>query len=157
MKQLIYSLLLLFILGCGQQEKKENASDKIEDKQYNFDWMIGSWTRTNDDEGNYTFEYWEKISETNYRGLGCTLQNADTVFKENLQLLNKNNVWHLVVTGVNESPTLFKVIEQTHNSFVSENKENEFPNIINYALKDKVLTAVVSSDEMEIAFTFEKQ
>lgn len=47
----------------------------------NFDWLCGNWVRTNDEEGYRTYENWMKNSNTEYIGLGCTLQDGDTVLK----------------------------------------------------------------------------
>jgi len=91
-----------------------------------------------------------------YKGLGYTLQNSDTIFKEQLRLFKINEKWSLEVSGVNENPTLFQLTNQTENRFVCENKINEFPKIIEYSFQDNVLLAKISDGDTEISFTFEK-
>ena len=135
MKKITGILIILLSMSCSQK----NIT------RHDFDWLIGSWIRTNDKEGNITYEHWTKISSVEYKGLGCTLQNSDTIFKEQLRLIK-----------INENPTLFLLTNQTENSFASENEFNEFPKIIEYSVHDKVLLAKISDGDTEISFTFEK-
>jgi hypothetical protein len=145
MKVSIYIFMLLICLSCAQKDTK----------QHNFDWLIGSWIRTNDKEGYLTHEHWTKISNMEYVGLGYTLQDQDTVFKERLRLIKSSTNWSLEVTGVNEHPTLFRLTNFSANSFECENKTNEFPKYIAYSLQDNILLAKISDEENEISFLFE--
>ena len=147
MKKILAIVLVFGLISCNS---KDTPSD------FNLDWLQGDWQRMNDKEGKQTFEHWKKISNHEYVGLGFTLQNKDTIFKENMRLLPIEGVWNLEVTGVNENPTLFYFSNQTKNSFVCENPNNEFPKKIEYQLLDKKLKAKVSAGEMEVAFDFEK-
>ena len=85
------------------------------------------------------------------------IQDGDTVFKENLRLLNKDEEWHLEVTGVNENPTLFLLINNTDTSFICENKLNEFPKQIEYSRQGGKLFAKISGGDTEISFSFQKE
>lgn len=123
----------------------------------NFDWLCGSWVRINDEEGYRTYENWTKNSFTEYLGLGCTLQDGDTVFKENLRLLKTGDEWNLEVTGVNENPTLFLLVNRTGNGFICENKHNEFPKLIEYSRQDSLLVAKISGGDTEISFHFKRE
>lgn len=147
MKKILVIFLLFGLISCNSTETSSNN---------NLDWLLGNWKRTNDKEGQQTFEHWEKVSNNEYVGLGFTLQEKDTVFKENMRLIPIDDVWNLEVTGVNEKPTYFAFTNQTKNSFVCENPNNEFPKKIEYQFFDKKLKAKVSGGEMEIAFDFEK-
>ena len=146
MKKITGILIILLSMSCSQK----NIT------RHNFDWLIGSWIRTNDKEGNITYEHWTKISSVEYKGLGCTLQNSDTIFKEQLRLFKINEKWSLEVSEVNENPTLFLLTNQTENSFASENEFNEFPKIIEYSVDGNVLLAKISDGNTEISFIFEK-
>jgi hypothetical protein len=44
--------------------------------------LLGDWQRMNDRPGRTTFEHWSRISPSEYQGLGYTLRNGDTIFKE---------------------------------------------------------------------------
>ena len=153
MKYLTVVLIVLFTISCSKQIKKQiNNVEGIK----SVDWITGNWVRVNDDKNRSTFEHWNKVSEKEYNGLGYTLEQADTVFKENLRILQNDGHWYLEVTGVNENPTTFKFLDQSDSSFVSENKENEFPNKIDYSRKHNKLTAIISDDSISISFIFNK-
>ena len=135
-------LLLLISFSCSSE---------------NFDWLIGTWERTNDEEGYRTYENWTKNSLTEYLGWGCTLQDGDTVFKENLRLIKADGEWNLEVTGVNENPTLFLLVNRKDNGFICENKLNDFPKLIEYSGQDSLLTAKISDGDTEISFHFKRE
>ena len=117
---------------------------------------MGNWTRTNDKIGRQTFESWQKIDSDNYIGLGYTLENSDTIFKENLRIIRINNIWKLEVRGVNLEMTPFYFTKQTDTSFICENQANEFPKKIEYSISKNILRAIISDDNSEIPFIFEK-
>jgi hypothetical protein len=129
-------------ISCQKEIKK--------DKKPSF--LIGDLIRTSDKKGSFTYETWQ----TDYTGLVLTLKEKDTVFKEVLSIISKNDTLFLQVEGVNETPTLFKFTQQTDTSFVCENPKNEFPKKIKYWLENKQLKAVVSAEEYKIEFIFEK-
>jgi hypothetical protein len=130
----------------------ENVLSKSE-----FDWLVGDWQRLNDRPGRTTFEHWTKISSFEYHGLGYTLRNGDTIFKENMKLHIKNGKWIFEVSGVNEDPTLFVVSEKARRSFTCENEKNEFPKYIEYSLDGRTLKARIYGDGQEVLFSFERQ
>jgi len=140
-------LVLIVIALC--------SCNKIQETQ--FDWLLGNWERTNDSEGNKTYEYWAKKSDTEYIGFGCTLKNKDTVFKETIRLIKEKEQWIFKVIGVNESPTLFPISSLTKTSFTCKNPENEFPKQIVYSLEEGYLKAVISSNDILVPFLFKKK
>jgi len=161
MKYLILGLIALISISCNQKRDRGQAlsgdpATKDPATVDNFDWLVGSWKRSNDQKGKLTYEHWTRTSDTEYTGLGCTLHDSDTVFKEHLRLVKTGANWNLEVTGVNKNPTNFPVIQQDENSFECENRNNEFPKIIQYALRDSLLIARISGDDSEIIFRFEK-
>lgn len=148
-----FLLLLIFsltLVSCTQNDK-----EKI--KVQSLDWLVGSWTRTNDNPNKQTFEDWEKISNNKYQGLGCTLENGDTTFKENMHLVKSDNNWVLEVRGVNENMTPFVFTNSSDSSFTCENEQNEFPKKIKYSIRNNLLEAVISADSIEVLFTFVKK
>ncbi|MGB1268881.1 MAG: DUF6265 family protein [Flavobacteriaceae bacterium] len=122
-----------------------------------FDWLIGSWERTNNTEGTKTYEYWHKNSDTEYIGLGCTLKRLDTVFKEDIRLYKQDNSWNFEVVGANETPTTFKIISKKEGGFTCENKANDFPKTIHYSIQDNTLVAIISDESNEVSFVFKEQ
>jgi hypothetical protein len=144
-------MVFFFGLSCN---KGTNSKNQFQES--NLDWIIGNWKRTNDQKDRQTFENWIKKSNSEYIGFGFTLQSQDTVFKENLRIVQKEGHWYLEVKGVNEKPTPFIFLNKSDSSFISENKENEFPKKIKYSFSNNILTAIISDDENKIMFVFEK-
>ena len=142
MKLLLYTCCLLLMISC-KNEKKEIQKPSF---------LIGNWIRVNDKEGAITYEVWN----TNLKGLGYTLKEKDTTFKETLSIVTIKDTLFLKVEGVNENPTLFKFTQQTNTSFVCENKKNEFPKMIKYYLENDQLKAIVAADDFKIEFIFER-
>lgn len=140
MKRLIPLLGLTLLLACGPVQ-----IDKP-------DFILGNWTRLNDAVSKTTYEIWN----SDFTGIGFTMQDKDTVFKEILSIVELDGKLVYKVEGVDEEPTLFKFTEQTKNSFRCENPENEFPKVIEYVLEDDQLKAVISAGKDSVEFFFEK-
>lgn len=104
-----------------------------------------------------TFEIWSKVTDSEYTGFGATLQDGDTLWYENIKLIKSNNLWNFEVTGQGEtSPTVFKLTSIEKGKFISENDQNEFPKKIKYLTSENELKALISGDDMEVAFDFER-
>jgi len=145
--------IIAFILtfpACNKSDQNKSTPKN------NFDWLIGSWERTNDKPPKQTFEKWEKLSVDEYIGLGYTLEKTDTVFKEYLRIFKQKNNWIYEVTGVNENPTLFSFDEFSDTSFSCTNYKNEFPKKIKYIISNDTLTAEISGNGNYIQFIFLK-
>ncbi|MEL7530957.1 MAG: hypothetical protein AAFN10_06605 [Bacteroidota bacterium] len=147
------SMIGMLWLGCGQNAKTAQAEPT---QTTQFEWLIGHWQRTNDDAGKTTFEQWQQLSATKYQGLGFTLQGTDTVFKEDIILIQREDKWYFEVRGVNEQPTIFSLSQIDSLSFQCENPANEFPKIIRYSLEGIRLKAVISDGETAVPFVFER-
>ncbi len=96
-----------------------------------------------------------------YIGHGYTIKDGDTIFQENMVIRSYNNLkktsdnpYVLEVTGVNESPTVFRIEEMNEHNFTAVNLENEFPTHITYEIRNDTLVAQVSNQEMSIDFKF---
>lgn len=140
----------------GSQKADLNPTTKIE-KPENFDWLLGKWKRLNEEEGKQTFENWKKISETEYFGIGFTMQNGDTLKQERIQFTKTSGKWNLTVKVPEESESItFKGVSHNENGFACENNEIDFPNRIKYWKNGNKINASVSGGEMEISFEFEK-
>jgi len=146
-KYLIFGGLLFSVLSCIY---KPQAS-------FDFNWLVNNWERTNNTGTEQTFENWKKINDTLYTGVGFTLSEKDTLFKENLSIFRANKTWTLRVEGVHETPVDFELQENKYRSFVAVNEQNPFPSIISYKLmKNGELHAVIANTEKEILFVFQQ-
>ena len=159
MKFYFYYFLVGILISCTTPSPSSDGetSPPIQEKETleDFSWLEGKWIRQNDPEGKQTFEQWEQLSPEVYKGLGYTMEGEDTVFKENIQLILRDENWFFEVTGVNESPTPFELIDIQEGEFTSRNEANEFPKQIHYALEDGQLVATISADSTTISFVFE--
>jgi len=161
MKKVLILLIGILIISCNQT-KKEKQSSEIKspitiEKSENFDWLLGKWKRLKEKEGKETFENWYKIKETQYSGLGFTMQNGDTIKQEKILLTKTNGKWNLSVKVPEEPESVtFKGISYNENEFTSGNDELDFPNKIKYWKNGNRINARVSGKEMEISFEFEK-
>jgi hypothetical protein len=142
MKHLLLFYCLLVIISCDKKIKKPTKPK----------FLIGDWILTNNKKGTITYETWH----TDFTGLGITLKEKDTTFKEILSIVAITNTLFLKVESVNETVTFFKFTQQTDTSFVAENPENEFPKKILYYKEDNQLKAVVSNNDFKIDFVFER-
>jgi len=146
------SLILIF-----QIILTASCNDNSSEREQNFDWLIGNWVRTNNEEEKTTFENWEKQSDSAYIGFSYTMQQNDTVWQENIALIKEEAHWSFNVTGEGEAePTKFKVVKIGEENFICENQANEFPKKIEYSIKGDFLHAVISGNDMEVLFDFEK-
>ena len=140
MRKLFAILILTCLFSCSKQELKKP------------DFILGYWIRQNDKPNQKTYEIWN----SDFTGIGFTMQQRDTIFKEVLSIVKKNDSLFLQVIGVNEQPTLFNFTEQTESSFTCENLKNEFPKKIKYRIESDTLKATVSNDDFSIDFVFTK-
>ena len=148
-------------MSCNQtkkeKQKEEIKSETMIEKSENFDWLLGKWKRLNEEEGKETFENWNKINETEYSGIGFTMQNGDTIKQEKIRLTKTSGKWNLTVKVPEESESItFNGIIHNETEFTCENNEIDFPNKIKYWKNGNRINAMVSGGEMEISFEFEK-
>ena len=161
-KNFYYSFILLALCACTEDVKKTTSESDSDSKREvsthnkNFAWLLGKWERTNDKKGQKTYENWQQSSDSLYQGLGFTMEGTDTVFKENIEILNLEGNWNFKVTGVNEQPVYFAINEQTGQSFSCLNPTNEFPKEITYRLNGDTLEATISAGNIIVPFYFVK-
>lgn len=155
MKNIIF-LLLVLLVSCKDIQKEKSEIKVI--TADNFDWLLGNWQRTNNEPNMLTYESWQKINELEYNGLGLTLQEKDTLFMERIKLRKTKNDWNLeVITKEDKQPTLFRLTTIEENGFTCKNPLNEFPKTIHYFRNGEKLGALISGNDMEISFEFEKR
>lgn len=144
---LLFALLFIGIVSCRQDSESESTATS-------FDWILGSWQRSNEQPGKITYEYWQKAGTKAYKGLGCTLMNGDTTFREDLKILRRDSAWWLEVTGADNVPVAFRIVAVKEKALHAENPDNPFPKYIKYEVAGGALNAIVADDENEIEFLF---
>lgn len=130
---------------------KQNQSTK------NFDWLLGKWQRINEEQGKTTFENWEKTNNSEYNGIGFTIQNNDTISQEKMKIVETNGEWNLLVKTLEEKEFIpFKISEIQEGKFECKNDTLDFPKLIKYWKNGEKLNALVSGDSLELLFEFKR-
>lgn len=153
-QKFVLVVFILAIVGC--KDNKSVVTDQVEAVEVteNFNFLIGDWKRTNDDEGKITYEHWNKKAQF-YGGTGYTMQGADTIWQEEMILFENMQDWYLSITGTHDTTsTNFLVTEIKDGYFKCQNPDNEFPKVIEYSAGDNQLNAAVSAGKDTISFSF---
>lgn len=157
MKQLLLICLLAFFVACQNDKTEKQANEEPNAEAGPFDWLLGNWHRTNEQEGKETFETWKKKTNTAYLGLGYTMQATDTTWRESIKLIQTGDVWNFEVTGRGDSePTVFQLTEIGKQQFTCENELHDFPKKIEYIRNGNEINAMIFGDDKQIAFDFER-
>jgi hypothetical protein len=147
--------LLLILSACQNAPDPKTVGNTLDQpKLEHLDWLTGNWRRINDEEGRQTFESWKKASDQEYRGYGYTLSGTDTVFREDLRILFKDQKVQYEVAGVQEAPVYFEFIGQDVNAFACSNPVNEFPKNIEYIYQNDTIFATIMGEASSIVFVF---
>ncbi len=151
-------VVCLTINSC-KENLASTSEQEIDKESVDFDWLVGLWQRTNDQEGRQTYENWEKINDSLYKGLGYTVVQKDTVWQEDMELVKEvDGNWSLNVSQNDQTgSTDFQLIKISDDSFTAENPENEFPTEISYRSMGERLQATISGGETQVDFEFEKR
>ncbi len=157
MKKFLVFLSLFCFLGFADMNTYKTNTKASNFIDSNFDWLLGTWKRTNGAEGSQTYEHWKKVNDTELRGSGYTLKESDTIWQESIRLRKSNDVWNYEVSQKDAmEPTIFKVTKIEMTSFTCENPDNEFPKKIRYTKVERGLNAVISGGGKVILFQFTK-
>lgn len=122
MKKLIFTLAVssLFLVSCTKDIKKAQ-------------WLIGSWEH-NSSDGNFS-ENWKVLNDTTYLGNSYFVIEGDTVFAEEVHLVQREKGLFYAVSITTEATgnlTEFKLTSSSGNQLVFENPENDYPKKITY-------------------------
>ena len=131
----ITAIAILFLSSCTSKNSEESKTqnNEISKPTENFDWLLGNWKRNNEKENRETFEIWKKKNNSEYYGIGFTLQNNDTIKQEKIKLTKLNNNWILEVKVPEETESIiFNLTSIGNKEFICENKEIDFPKKIKY-------------------------
>ena len=104
----ITAIAILFLSSCisKNSEESKTQNNEISKSTENFDWLLGNWKRNNEKENRETFEIWKKKNNSEYYGIGFTLQNNDTIKQEKIKLTKLNNNWILEVKVPEETESI---------------------------------------------------
>ena len=150
---LLFSLLASMNYASGQTNAKQATEDLKK-----FDWLIGTWHRTDSKPGRSGHERWEKTTASELKGFGVNLKGTDTAFVEKLLIVIKDDqLYYVGDVPENQKPVYFKLTEITESGFVCENPEHDFPKKISYQLEGKKLKAQISGNGKVVGYLFERK
>lgn len=118
--------------------------------------LAGSWSS----QQVQFYETWEVVSDTLMKGIGYSLQNEDTVFKETMKIFYADDKVILAVKQNEEHEyTQFGMTEAKRDKWVFENMKNDYPNIIIYEISGEVLSAAImnSRGNRNIEFNMQRR
>lgn len=124
MKKIVFSFLLIvcFFSTFAQKETLDN-----------FDIFVGKWER--DIKKGMTHEFWEKVDANIFKGKSLNIVGGDSTVLETvcIKKIDLETYYIVSVVGQNkEKPVQFKLVKSENNTFVFENLQHDFPQIIIY-------------------------
>jgi hypothetical protein len=136
-KTFVAGLIFLILTSCYRPGAKESMQD--------LEHLNGKWSSS---QGILFNEYWQIKSDTLLLGLGYSLQDNDTVFKEELKIFYLDaHVFYGAKVGDTDQFVLFKLVKAGKNNWIFENHEHDYPNIINYEIdKGRLVASTANSN-----------
>lgn len=116
--------LLIFYTSCAT--KKKNGI-------HNAEWLIGMWV--NQTQEGSIYETWAKTNDSEFSGKSYFLKDKDTIFLENIRLVQAQNGLFYIPTVKNQNdglPVRFTGKTITEKQLVFQNPQHDFPQIISY-------------------------
>ena len=142
-------ILIAFVFTMCNSKQTESTE--------NFDWLLGKWQRTNEEQGKTTFENWEKTNNSEYNGIGFTIQNNDTISREKMKIVETDGKWNLLVKTLEEKEFVrFEMSEIQEDKFECKNDTLDFPKLIKYWKNGDKINALVSGDSLKLSFEFKR-
>jgi len=142
------AVIFVVVTSCYRPEPREAMSDLHQ--------LAGNWSS----EQVQFFEAWEVVSDTLMKGIGYSLQEKDTVFKETMKIFYTDNRVILSVKQDEERAyTQFGMTEARRDKWIFENRQNNYPNIITYEISGDELTAAImnSRGNRKIEFNMKRR
>lgn len=115
--------------------------------------LEGRWSSY---EGVKFNESWIVVNDSVLKGTGFSLNGSDTVFSEQLILKRiGDTIFYGALVKENDSFIYFRIDKATRNSWVFKNPDHDYPNIIEYKIKnDSLLEATTSNIRGNKKITF---
>lgn len=155
-KTIIFFIILFF--STSQLMAQQSVISEAELKFDQLKWLTGTWERLDMKGERRGLEQWILKSDSLYEGEGTTTEGRDTVFVESLQIVREDSsLFYIADVPENPAPVWFEIVEAGSNYFRCENPEHDFPKSISYHLKGNELHVLVSGDDKEVEYRFQKR
>ena len=126
------SILLFLLIGSYATLPAQQKNDR----SVLFDGMTGTWYN----EAAKNFERWTKIKPGLYHADAYTVKGKDTSYLEHARIFPENGKWIFAntVKGQNNGKEIKFIATRSNDNMIQfSNPKHDFPNDINYTLKDK--------------------
>ncbi|MEO9475219.1 MAG: DUF6265 family protein [Cyclobacteriaceae bacterium] len=145
MKRTLLILPLLAFISCSTD--RESIAD--------LDWMAGKWIKESDSPATTSIEVWEKTSETEMDGFGLTTEENDTIFYEQLRIIEEDNDLYYLA-NVGDGIVKFELTRSDTDKWVFENPKHDFPKRIIYTYDGTSMVAYAQAGDVSLEFRFKK-
>lgn len=137
-----------------------SCSDVPSKRLQDFQWLIGRWENTV--SGNTSVEIWHLKNDSTLQGLGFQLANDDTVFREDLEIRQREDKVFFRTQISLQEITDFELVSDTPDTLIFANVSNDFPTEVRYIRisKDSMVSKIfgtVDEEEREITFPMAKR
>lgn len=137
MKKYLY-LILAGVLAASCY--RPTASESFQDLKV----LVGTWNARSGVQFN---EQWTYENDSLMLGLGFSMKEADTVFKEHLSIILKpDSLYYGALVDHNKEYVYFKLAKATRNEWVFENSGHDYPNVIRYLVSKDSLLQVATTN-----------
>jgi hypothetical protein len=153
-RTVLYSVsgIILFLFLSTQNK---NQIDKA-------GWLLGTWE--NKTPRGSVFEQWTKISENEMFGRSYALRGADTIFFEQIELIEDHDSLFYIPTVSNQNdglPIQFALTSMTDSSMIFKHPHHDFPQQISYVkINQDSLVASISGisngEQREVIFPMKR-
>lgn len=134
--------LCLVLSFTSYSQTNENCAELAE-----LAWLGGHWV--SEGEKRDTLEFWRKISDDTFEGVGKVLnKEGQLTSQESLRLVQMGgNIFYLAKVKHNALPIAFKAAQCSSAAVTFENAEHDFPNTLTYSLKTNQLHVTVKGKD----------
>ena len=139
MRTYLPALLLLLTATPFCKEKNKGNLNSV-------NWFLGSWSNTSK-EGKLV-EVWQQVTDSSFYGNGSFIINNDTVFSENIRLIDSAGKLFYIVSVKDQNkgePVAFQSTKIAEDEIVFENPAHDFPKKIVYRhpTKDSMIAEIL--------------
>lgn len=128
--------ITLLVISCKKETEQTEIPTETK-KEYSqiekAKWLLGNWENATKESDQR--EIWTQKNDSTFSCNSYVTVQKDTVFHENVDLIQRNDSLFYVVTVVgqnNDKPVSFYLSQSTENQLVFENPKHDFPNKIEY-------------------------
>lgn len=137
MKKYPYLVLAVMLMASCY---RPTAGESFQDLKV----LIGTWNARSGVQFN---EQWTYANDSLLLGLGFSMKEADTVFKEQLRIiLKQDSLYYGALVDHNKEFVYFKLSKATRHEWVFENSQHDYPNVIRYLVSKDSLLQVATTN-----------